>query len=100
MLSGMVFVSTPYIKVSVSYDCTSHINHCRKVYKANVYCFFCYLALQLEKYLQYSVDITTEQSFRYMELTDAKILISKNVSLYWVRKLGHICYNTQRSEPL
>ena len=44
-------------------------------------CFSCYLALQLEKYLQYSIDITTEQSFRYIELTDAKISISKNASL-------------------
>ena len=31
--------------------------------------------------MQYSIDITTEQSFRYIELTDAKIWISKNASL-------------------
>ena len=43
--------------------------------------FFCYLALSLEKYLQYSIGIATEQSFRYIELTDAKIWISKNASL-------------------
>ena len=53
---------------------------CTKV----MYCFSCYLALYLEKYLQYSIDITTEQSFRYMEFIDAKIWISKNVSLCWV----------------
>ena len=48
-------------------------------------CFFsCYLALSLEKYLQYSIGIATEQSFRYIELTDAKIWITKNVSLCWV----------------
>ena len=46
-----------------------------------MYRFSCYLALYLEKYLQYSIDITTEQSFRYMEFIDAKIWISKNVSL-------------------
>ena len=44
-------------------------------------CFSCYLSLYLEKYLQYSIDITTEQSFRYMEFIDAKIWISKNASL-------------------
>ena len=32
-------------------------------------------------YLQYSIDNTTEQSFKYMEFIDAKIWISKNVSL-------------------
>ena len=42
-----------------------------------MYCFPCYLALYLEKYLQYSIDITTEQSFRYMEFINAKIWISK-----------------------
>ena len=46
-----------------------------------MYCYSCYLTLQLKNYLQYSIDITTEQSFRHMELTDAKIWISKNVSL-------------------
>ena len=28
-----------------------------------MYCFSCYLALYLEKYLQYNIDITIEQSF-------------------------------------
>ena len=32
-------------------------------------------------YLQYSIGIATEQTFRYIELTDAKIWISKNASL-------------------
>ena len=49
-----------------------------------MYCFSCYLALYLEKYLQYSIDITTEQSIRYMQFIDAKIWISKNASLCWV----------------
>ena len=44
-------------------------------------CFSWYLALQLKKNLQYSIDINTKQSFRYMELIDAKIWISKNASL-------------------
>ena len=42
-----------------------------------MFCFSCYLALELEKYLQYSIDIATEQSFRYIELIDAKIGVSK-----------------------
>ena len=46
-----------------------------------MYCFSCYLALYLEKYLQYSIDITTEQSFKYMEFIDAKIWISESASL-------------------
>ena len=32
-------------------------------------------------YLQYSIGIATVQSFRYIELTDAKIWISKKASL-------------------
>ena len=48
-----------------------------------MYCFSCYLALELDNYLQYSIDITTKESIRYMELTDAKICIFKN-SLCWV----------------
>ena len=32
-------------------------------------------------YLHYNIGIATEQSFRYIELTDAKIWISKNASL-------------------
>ena len=42
-----------------------------------MYCFSCYLALYLKWYLQYSINITTEQSFRYMEFIDAKIWIFK-----------------------
>ena len=49
-----------------------------------MYCFSCYLAFHLKKYLQYSIDITTEQSFKYMEFIDAKIWIFKNASLCWV----------------
>ena len=32
-------------------------------------------------YLHYNIGIATEQSFRYIELTDAKIWISKNAPL-------------------
>ena len=60
-----------------------NINCHGNAYKANVL-LPCYLALYLEKYLQYSIGIDTEQSFMYIELTDAKIWISKNVSLCWV----------------
>ena len=38
-------------------------------------------SLVTRKVLQYSIGIATEQSFRYIELTDAKIRISKNASL-------------------
>ena len=56
-------------------------------------CFSYYLALQLEKYLQYSIGIVTEQSFRYIELTDAKIWISKNASLCCIlaNRVTNIC---------
>ena len=57
-----------------------NINRRRNAYKL-MCCFSCYLAFELEKYLQYSIGIATEQSFRYIELTDAKIWISKNASL-------------------
>ena len=51
-----------------------------------MYCFSCYLALKLESYLYYSIDISKEQSFRYVELVDAKIWICKNVLLCQVCK--------------
>ena len=38
-------------------------------------------SLVTRKYLQYNIDITTEKSFRQIELTDTKIWISKNASL-------------------
>ena len=37
--------------------------------------------MYLEKCLHYSIGIATEQSFRYIELIDVKIWISKNASL-------------------
>ena len=46
-----------------------------------MYCFSCYHALELKKYLQYSFDNTTEQSYWHIELTDTKISISNNASL-------------------
>ena len=35
-------------------------------------------------YLQYSIAVAAEQSFRYTEPTNAKFWISKNASLCWV----------------
>ena len=78
MLSRIVLVPILYIKVTISYIYIININ-CRK--NVPMYFFSCYLALQFEKYLQYSIDITTEQSVRYMELIDAKIWIFKNAVL-------------------
>ena len=34
--------------------------------------------------MQYNIGIAPEQSFRYIDLTDAKIWIFKNASLCWV----------------
>ena len=46
--------------------------------------------------MQYSIGIATEQSFRYVELTDVKIWISKNASLRRVfGKSGHIYVATE-----
>ena len=60
-----------------------NINRRRNVYKGNVLLLLL-SSLVTQKYLQHSIDITTEQSFRYMELIDSKIWISKNASLCWV----------------
>ena len=38
--------------------------------------------------MQYSIDITTEQSLRDLEFVDAKIWISKNASLFRVFAIG------------
>ena len=48
--------------------------------KLLMFCFSCYQALELKTYLQYSIGIATEKSFRHIKLTDTKIWISKNVS--------------------
>ena len=45
-----------------------------------MYCFSCYLALELKKYLQHKIGIDTEQKFKKIEITDAKIWISNNAS--------------------
>ena len=51
-----------------------------------MYCLSRYLACN-EKYLQCSIDITTEQSFRYMKLNDAKM---------WIFKMRHcVCFCLQ-----
>ena len=54
------------------------------VYKANLLLLLLFTIVTTENCLQYSIDITTEQTFRYIECTDAKIWIVKNVSLCWV----------------
>ena len=36
---------------------------------------------------KYSIDIATEQSFRYMEIIDAKIWISKMHHYGWILKI-------------
>ena len=71
------------------------------MHKKLMYCFSCYLSsLVTHKLLaiQYSIDIATEQSFRYMKLIDAKIWNSKNASLCqifvnWVIFMNMLAYN-------
>ena len=65
-----------------------------------MYCFYCFLILQLINYLQNSIDIATEQSFRYMELTDAKICISKMHHYIKFLQMGHIRMYTSMAEFL
>ena len=77
MLNWKVFVPTPYIKVSVSYDHIINFNHHRKAYKANVLLLLLSSLVTRWLYLQCSIDIATEQNFRYMKLADTKIWISK-----------------------
>ena len=90
----MVFVPTLHIKISVSYDCIMnmcYINHRRNAYKASMLLLLL-SSLVTQKVLQYSIGIATEQSFRYIELTDAKIWISKNASLCQVLANGSHMY--------
>ena len=72
----MTFAPTPYIKVrvSISYDCIINFNALENAYKANILLLLL-SSLATGNYQQYSIDNTTEQSFRHTELTDAKILI-------------------------
>ena len=60
--------------------------NCRNnAYKANIIiASLAIYSLVNQNYLQYSIDNITERSFRLMKLTDAKIWISKNMSLCWV----------------
>ena len=75
----MVLVPSPYIKVSVSYD---RIIKCgRNAYKANVLLLLLYSLVTHKLLAIQHIDIATEQSFRYMKLTDVKIWNSKNESL-------------------
>ena len=57
-----------------------NINRRKNMYKGTVLLLLL-SRLVTKKYLQYSIDITIEQSFRYIEFIDAKIWISKNASL-------------------
>ena len=58
-----------------------NFNHCRNGDKANVLLLLI-LSLVTQKILQCTIDITTEQSFRYMELAHAKPEFSK---MHYVR---------------
>ena len=51
---------------------------------------YCFLALQLESYLQYNIDITTEQSFRYTEHTNAIVTSQKCVIILGFSRLDHM----------
>ena len=54
-----------------------------------MYCFSYYLALKFEKHLQYSIDIATEQNFRYMELTNMNLDFHQCIIMLGFRKSGH-----------
>ena len=56
-----------------------------------MYYFSCYLALHFKRYWQYSIDFATGQKLRYVEVTDVKVWISKNVLLRMLdfHKSGH-----------
>ena len=97
MLSRILLVPILYIKVIISYIYIININYRKNV---PMYCFSCYLALQFEKYLQYIIDITTEQSVRYMELIDAKIWIFKNAVLCCVFANWVTFMDNQKCEQL
>ena len=53
-----------------------NINHHKNAYKANMLLLLL-SSLVTRKILQHSIGVATEQSIRYIELTDAKIWISK-----------------------
>ena len=62
----MVFAPSPYIKVHLSYDHACNFNRLVRMHSKLMYSFCCYLDIN---YFQYSIAITTEQSFRDMEVT-------------------------------
>ena len=49
-----------------------HVIFIRNTYKADIL-FLLISNLVTQNYLQHSIDITTEQTFRHMEPTDAKL---------------------------
>ena len=54
-----------------------------------MYCFTCYIALYItHNYLKYSIEIATKQSFRFMELTNAKHEFPKCVIMLGFCELG------------
>ena len=77
MLSWMVFVPAPHIKVSVRCDCIIAIGMCTKLIQR----FSSYLALKI--ICNTALILLQNKALgMYMELTDAKIWISKNASLW------------------
>ena len=54
-----------------------NINCCRNAYKLMCCLIFLLSSLVIPKGLQYSIDITAEQSLSYVKLADAIIWISK-----------------------
>ena len=76
----MVLVPSSYIKISVSYNCiknTCNFDRHRNAYKANILLLLLSSLVTHKLFVIPHIDIATEQSFRYMELTDAKIWIFK-----------------------
>ena len=95
----MVFIPTPYTKVSISYDLylnTYNIKCCKNAYKANALLLLLSSNVTV-KYLQYSIDITTEQKFRYLKLANAKIWISKmHHYVEFLQIESHVMLNLQQ----
>ena len=51
---------------------------------------YCFLALQLENHLQYSIDITTEQSSKYTQRTNANVTFQNCVIMLGFSRLDHM----------
>ena len=101
-LNGSCSNSVYYSAVYVSYYCAikmCNINHRRNKYKANVLLLLLSSLVTQKAFAMQHWYITTEQSFRYIELTDAKFWISKNASLCLVfaNWVTNVCNTTQNN---